>query len=550
MRRHLTTAAVIALVAATACSNASDEADDQPASIDARAFYEEYEAGADDDSQRLFGTAEAEDGAIAPDAGSPEKIVPCNDCGPLPPRREPPITAGNTFDDAGTNPVVNAAKQPTSTFGLDVDTGSYRVAQHLLKRNLLPPGASVRPEEWINAYDYGTAAPTTSDLGVSAETSASPRTSTQLLRVGVDAREFPDSERPPAALTFVVDTSGSMDIRERLGLVKASLALLAKSLRPDDTISIVTYDNQARSVLEPTSVDDTDTILAAIDDLKPGGGTNLSAGVDLGYKYAAQSADKAGINAVILASDGVANIGLTNPSGLADKVNSAASKDDIQLVTVGYGMGNYNDDLMEQLADQGQGFYSYVSTYADAKRLFVDDLTGTLGVVANDAKAQVEFDPAAVESYRLIGYENRAMSDAEFDDSTADAGEVGSGMDVTALYEVTPSEDAAPSAPIGTATVRWESATGGSQEEASTEIRMPGISAAPSDATQLAGTVAEFAETIKHDQGTKALDVRLRALRDTADSLADDGVEGAGELSTMIGQAIEAHPTGGPYEIQ
>ena len=205
---------------------------------------------------------------------------------------------------------------------------------------------------------------------------------------------------------------------------------------------------------------------------------------------------------------------------------------------------------MEQLADQGQGFYSYVSTFADAKQLFVEDLTSTLNIVAKDAKAQVEFDPSAVDSYRLIGYENRAMKNADFDKASADAGEIGAGMDVTALYEVTPTRDVAPNASLGKATVRWKAASDGSQEEVSTDLRMPGISAEASNATELASTVAEFALTIKQRQGTKGFDAHLRKLQKKADELAADDVAGAGELSDMVGQAIEAHPTGGEYEIQ
>ncbi|MDN5852780.1 MAG: von Willebrand factor type A domain-containing protein [Actinomycetia bacterium] len=556
MRRQLTTAATILLVAATGCSNAADKGNSARNDIDARAYFETYQEDQGDDSQGLFGMTSSQDGAgAAPNASAPEtdsadKVQPCNDCGPPEPRIDPPITSGNTFQGHGTNPVVEAADQPRSTFALDVDNGSYRVAQRFLDDGTLPPPASVRSEEWINAFDYEDPAPTDSDLGVTAETAAASQGRKQWLRVAVNARELADENRAPAALTFVVDTSGSMDIRERLGLVKSSLALLTKSLRPDDKIAIVTYDNEARSVLEPTPVSDTDTILDAIDGLEPGGGTNLAAGVELGYEYASESTGEAGINAVVLASDGVANIGLTDPDGLADKVNAAASKDDIHLVTVGYGMGNYNDDLMEQLADQGQGFYSYVSTYADAKRLFVEDLTSTLAVVANDAKAQVEFDPRTVESYRLVGYENRALTDEQFDDNATDAGEVGAGMDVTALYEVTPTRDATSGAVLGSATVRWRSASGDKQDEVSSELRMPGVSAAQSDSMQLATTVAEFADTVKNHQGSKDFDSRLRTLRDTADELVQDDVAGADELSDMIGDSIEAHSTGGPYEIQ
>ncbi|HLR85905.1 MAG TPA: von Willebrand factor type A domain-containing protein [Nocardioidaceae bacterium] len=554
MRRQLTTAAIILLIAATGCSNASNGGDTSREDIDARAYFEQYETDRGDDGG-MVAMSSSEDGAKAagPETAAAEsrgddQVRPCNDCGP-PPKVDPPITSGNTFENHGTNPVVRATDQPRSTFALDVDDGSYRVAQRFLDDGTLPPAASVRPEEWINAYAYGDSAPSDSDLGVTAETAAATKGRKQWLRVGVNARELSQEKRDPAALTFVVDTSGSMDIRERLGLVKSSLALLTKNLRPDDKIAIVTYDDKARSVLEPTRVSQSDKILDAIDDLEPGGGTNLAAGVELGYEYASESAGEAGINAVVLASDGVANIGPTNPGHLANKVDAAASKNDIHLVTVGYGMGNYNDDLMEQLADQGQGFYSYVSTFDDAKQLFVEDLTSTLAVVARDAKAQVTFDPEVVESYRLVGYENRALTGQQFDDESTDAGEVGAGMDVTALYEVTPTRDAASGAVLGSATVRWRGA-GGKQHETSSTLRMPGVSAAQSDAMRLATTVAEFAETVKKHQGKKDFDARLRTLQKTADELAQADVAGADELSDMLGEALDAHPTGGPYEIQ
>lgn len=552
MRRTLgTTAAILAatLAGLTACTG-GDGSD--RAAIDPKAYFEGYERG-EYDGRALMATQE--DGAPAPDAGTATDedgrgVVRCDDCEP--PRRLPPpgINERNRFRDAGTNPTVDPSKQPRSTFGLDVDTGSYRVAKHFLDRGILPPAESVRPEEWINAFDYTEDAPTDSDLGVTADASASSATATQMLRVAVAARDLRDADRAPVSLTFVVDTSGSMDIRKRLGLVKSSLALLAKNLRPDDRIGIVTYDERARGVLKPTPVSRTDEVLGAIDELQPGGGTNLAAGVELGYEYAADAAEPGGTNAVILASDGVANIGLTDPDGLARRVNAAATKDDIHLVTVGYGMGNYNDDLMEQLADQGQGFYSYVSTYEDAQQLFSEELTSTLTVVAEDAKAQVEFDPRTVKSYRLLGYENRALSDRDFDDASVDAGEVGPGMDVTALYEVTPTSAASSGEQIGTATVRWRSASGDAQQEASTPLRLPGVSADPSNDLLLASTAGHFAEAVKHHQGDKNLDEMLLSLQDDADDLADDDVTGADELSELIGAAVEAHPAGGPYEIQ
>ncbi len=377
----------------------------------------------------------------------------------------PGVLDDNTFVDAGTTGVVATARDPLSTFALDVDTGSYTVGRTLLSSGHLPPKAAIRPEEWVNAFDYGYPSPQR-DLGITVDQSpvAGASAATRLVRIGVQAREAV-KDRPPVAVTLVVDVSGSMDIRERLGLVRSSLALLAKHLRDDDTIALVSYDDAATPILEPTPVRRTATILAAIDKLKPGDSTNLEAGLRLGYEQARAAYRKDAINAVILCSDGVANVGRTGPDTLASMITKSGAEG-IHLVTVGYGMGNYNDDLMEQLADQGDGFYRYVDTFTEAEKVFRDDLVGTLTPVARDAKVQVAFDPEAVSSYRLIGYENRAIDDEEFTDPAVDAGEIGAGHDVTALYEVTLAGDGEGSpgdeqlAELGTVDLRWTSVDG------------------------------------------------------------------------------------------
>jgi len=374
--------------------------------------------------------------------------------------RPPTIYEDNTFVGAGHHPFVTVADEPTSTFGLDVDTGSVSIGRTFLAQGTLPPPDSVRTEEWVNAVGSAQEGPTDAALGVATDTAPSAFGSTRLVRVGVAGRDLAVADRPPANLTFVVDTSGSMDVRDRLGLVKASLGLLVLNLRDDDTISIVEYSDEAGVVLAPTPVEDASRIVAAIDDLEPSNSTNLEAGLRTGYQQATKAFRKDGLNAVILASDGVANVGLTDPDGLAGVIQDRADAG-IHLVTVGYGMGNYNDDLMEQVADQGDGFYAYLDTYAQAERLFRDRLTSTLAVVADDAKAQVRFDPKLVESYRQVGYENRALSNEDFDDASVDAGEVGAGHRVTALYEVRLADggaDLAADAELGTASVRYRDA--------------------------------------------------------------------------------------------
>ncbi|CAN5451824.1 VWA domain-containing protein [soil metagenome] len=469
---------------------------------------------------------------------------------PVPPRVPTPYE-DNTFVGAGHHPFVAVDDQPTSSFGLDVDTGSLSVGRTFLESGTLPPPDSVRTEEWVNALGSDQDGPTGDAIGVQVDTAPSAFTdATRMVRVGVAAQDLSAEDRPPANLTFVVDTSGSMDIRERLGLVKASLGLLVLNLRDDDTIAIVQYSDEAGVVLEPTEVEDADRIVAAIDDLQPSNSTNLEAGLREGYRQAAAAFQEDGLNAVILASDGVANVGLTDPDGLAGVIQDRAD-DGIHLVTVGYGMGNYDDDLMEQVADQGDGFYAYLDTYAQAEKLFRDRLTSTLAVVATDAKAQVRFDPAVVEQYRQVGYENRALTSEEFDDDATDAGEIGAGHRVTALYEVRlrgTTKDRAPDTVLGGVKVRYRDAESGQIHATDQPIVLGGAtkaSEAPADARFQAATAA-FAEWLAAP-GSKA---DLAAVRTEAAAAAKDLPEGGlpgsvatpAEVLRLMDQAAKASP--------
>ncbi|MQA87877.1 MAG: DUF3520 domain-containing protein [Streptosporangiales bacterium] len=522
--RQILVLAALGLAAAaglSACSGSDDVADNR-AGIDARSYYEEYKSSEDEDSV-AYGTAP--EAATAEGGGG---------------RHVPGVLEDNTFIDAGTSDFVEARRDPLSTFALDVDTGSYSVGRELLSLGRQPPAASIRPEEWVNAFDYGYAAPTESDLGVYVDGGVAPSASeTRLIRVGVKAREVTEDERPPVALTLVVDTSGSMDIRERLGLVKSSLALLAKHLSPDDTIAIVTYEDNARALLGPTPVKETKTILDAIDGLEPGGSTNMEAGLRLAYDQAREAYREDAINAVVLAPDGVANVGTTGPDSLA-KMIQRAGDDGVHLVTVGYGMGNYNDDLMEQLADQGDGFYAYVDTFDEAEQLFVEDLTGTLTVVARDARTQVRFDPELVDAYRLIGYDNRAVADDDFTEKNLDAGEIGAGHDVTALYEVRLNPEAVvePYTEIGTVHLRWDSVDSGRAEKSATPITA--AEGEPDGSFRLAATVADLAQLLKGASPITERDIALEDLAAEAVDLDAEGVDGAAELVEVIKQAQRA----------
>jgi Ca-activated chloride channel homolog len=364
-----------------------------------------------------------------------------------------PLT--NTFKDYGTNPYIDTIEDHLSTFGLDVDTASYTVARRYVNDGLLPPADAVRVEEFVNYFEPGYSTPTNVAFGIFADGAPSPFHSpgTYILRFGIQGYEVSEADRKPANLTFVIDVSGSMDLEYRLGLVKQSLELLVDRLRPNDSVSIVVYGTEARTVLYPTNGEDRRAILNAIYSLEPEGSTNAESGLRLGYDMAYRTFHSGAINRVILCSDGVANVGATGPDAILESIRGYADKG-ITLTTVGFGMGNFNDVLMEQLADKGDGHYAYVDNIDEAEKLFVDDLTSTLQVIARDAKVQVDFNPDVVARYRLIGYENRDIDDEDFRNDQVDAGELGAGHSATALYAVTFNPGA--EGRIATIQLRWE----------------------------------------------------------------------------------------------
>lgn len=364
---------------------------------------------------------------------------------------------GVTFQDPGTNPVTDPDEDKVSSFAMDVDTASYTIAQRFVADGNLPDPSSIRVEEWVNAFDQGYAAPQQDTFAVHVDGTRTPfdGQGEVLLRIGIKARDVRERQRSAAALTFVIDTSGSMEREGRLELVKDSLRTLVRSLGREDSIAVVTFGDDARVVLGPTPASHEKDILAAIEELHPGGSTNLEAGLRLGYSLAREThLGDGGIDRIVLASDGVANVGLTDANGILRQIRDDAAAG-IELVSVGVGMGNYNDALLEQLADQGDGFYAYVNGLDEARRLFREDVVGTLQTVALDAKVQVRFDPDVVASYRLIGYEDRAIPDGQFRDPNVDAGAIGAGHAVTALYALTLREDAGRDGRLGSVALRW-----------------------------------------------------------------------------------------------
>jgi Ca-activated chloride channel family protein len=439
---------------------------------------------------------------------------------------------GVTFDDPGVNPFIDPNTDDQSTFGLDVDTASYTVARRFIGDGNLPDPASVRVEEFVNYFDQGYAAPEDGAFAIHIDGGPSPFLAKDevLLRVGLKAREVGDRSRPAASLTFVIDVSGSMAREDRLGLVKQSLALLVAGLRADDSVGIVVYGSDARVVMPSTSAREAGRILDAIESLEPEGSTNAEAGLRLGYEIARQQLREEGINRVVLASDGVANVGATDAETILRRIRDDAEAG-IQLVTVGFGMGNFNDALLEQLADDGDGFYAYVDDLDEARRLFVDDLTGTLQSVALDARVQVEFDRASVEAYRLIGFENRAIPDDDFRGDDVDAGAIGAGHAVTALYALRLTGEGGRQGRIGTVSLRWTEPGSSRPAELARDVRI----------SELAGSFSHTNATFQLDAIVAAAAERFRGSRYGAGYTLRDVVEAADEASAGLPQTDQVH---------
>ncbi|MFJ2458578.1 von Willebrand factor type A domain-containing protein [Pseudomonas neuropathica] len=337
------------------------------------------------------------------------------------------------------NPIHSVAETPVSTFSADVDTGAYANVRRLLNQGRLPPEGAVRLEELVNYFPYDYALPSDgSPFGVTTELAASPwNPHTRLLRIGIKASDRAVAELAPANLVFLVDVSGSMDRREGLPMVKSTLKLLVDQLRDQDRVSLVVYAGESRVVLEPTSGREKAKIRTAIEQLTAGGSTAGASGIELAYQMAQQAFIPKGINRILLATDGDFNVGVSDFDSLKQMAVDKR-KSGISLTTLGFGVDNYNEHLMEQLADAGDGNYAYIDNLREARKVLVDQLSSTLAVVAQNVKLQVEFNPAQVSEYRLLGYENRALKREDFSNDKVDAGEIGAGHTVTALYEIVP----------------------------------------------------------------------------------------------------------------
>jgi len=406
------------------------------------------------------------------------------------------------------NGVVAAAEQPFSTFSIDVDTGAYANVRRFLNDGRLPPPDAVRVEELINYFPYQYAEPRVVDgkrppFGVTTEVAASPwNKDTLLLRVGIKAFDKPRATLPPSNLVFLVDVSGSMESPDKLPLLKNALKLMVESLRPEDHVSLVTYASGTRVVLPPTSGSDKATIRMAIDQLVAGGSTAGAAGIQLAYQMAQQGYVKDGINRILLATDGDFNVGVTDFSQLKGMVEEKR-KSGISLSTLGFGTGNYNEAMMEQVADAGDGNYSYIDTLNEAQKVLVEEASSTLSVVARDVKIQMEFNPGVVAEYRLIGYENRTLAREDFRNDKVDAGEIGAGHTVTALYEV---------ALVGKPGLLGESRYGGGKAVTKTTLHADELGMLRLRYKANAGDAAqEIASPVKRSVATASEDLRFAA---------------------------------------
>jgi Ca-activated chloride channel family protein len=428
--------------------------------------------------------------------------------GTAPPNGEP--YSGMFFKTYGVNPFIDTDEDHLSTFAVDVDTASYTVTRRYLTDGHLPPKEAVRIEEFINYFKYFYEPPKEDAFAIYIEGAPSKfgkKGIHKLLKISIKGREIEAKDRKDAVLTFVIDVSGSMGIENRLGLVKKSLRLLVDRMRDGDHIGIVVYGTNARIITKPLPMEYRAALLAAIEELNPEGSTNAEEGLLFGCRMARKFFRKGCINRIVLCSDGVANNGVTDAGGILRKVGEY-TRGGIYLSTIGFGMGNYNDVLMEKLADRGNGNYAYVDTLDEAKRVFVENLTGMLQVIAKDVKVQVDFNPKVVRSYRLLGYENRDVADDDFRDDKVDGGEVGAGHSVTALYELKLHKGA--EGKIGTAHIRYKNPDSGDISEVKKAIDSSTFSAEFEKASEnfrLAAVVAEFAEILKESYWAKGSDL-------------------------------------------
>lgn len=442
--RHLATLAI--LVALTGCSTSRDTTEKHPtaetdspaveSAVSPPAVYTEQEP--EKRAQKMKTNAffpPLEIKASSQPAGLAGRSMMQSDAiysAPVPWNRE-------SYNATTENGFIRTSNDPLSTFSIDVDTASYSNIRRFIGQGSLPPAGAIRIEEMINYFSYDYPRPKgNSPFSVTTELGPCPwNTKHQLVRIGLKARDMEKKDLPPSNLVFLIDVSGSMSAPNKLPLLKKSMKMLVRQLDREDRVSIVVYAGNDCVLLEPTKGSDQQKIMAALDMLGAGGSTHASSGIVTAYKLAEQVYMPKGNNRIILASDGDFNVGTTSRGELR-KLIEEKRKSGIYLTVLGFGMGNYHDDTMEILADRGNGNYGYIDNLLEAEKVLVREMSGTMFTLAGDVKIQVEFNPVQVGAYRLIGYENRKLADEDFKDDTKDAGEIGVGHTVTALYELIP----------------------------------------------------------------------------------------------------------------
>ncbi len=497
---------------------------------------------------------------------------------PPPPAAPRPEVEHNTesYDHQEESGFKLARNEALSTFSIDNDTASYSNVRRFLNDGQLPPKGAVRLEELVNYFSYTYPPPKGPEpFSTEIELTDCPWAKDHwLARIGLKGRIVEQSDRKPANLVFLLDVSGSMNAANKLPLLKRALKLAVNQLTPKDRVAIAVYAGASGLALPSTRFDDKQRILEALRRLEAGGSTNGGAGIELAYATAKQNFIPGGINRVILATDGDFNVGVSSRSALVDMVQAKA-KDGIFLTVLGFGMGNLKDDMLEQLADKGNGSYAYIDDFQEARKVFSDQISGTLETIAKDVKIQVDFNPAKIQAYRLLGYENRRLAAEDFNDDTKDAGEIGAGHTVTALYQIVPvgKRIGFDTADVQPSKYQQKAAAGGSDElftvrvrykqpdaDVSAKLEFP-VAVQPrpflqsTEDTRFAAAVAGFAQILRDSKykGAASYDwVRQIA----AGSMGDDPYGYRKQFLEMVSQAKTAkpgppettHPVRGPKE--
>ncbi|QDG50466.1 DUF3520 domain-containing protein [Persicimonas caeni] len=463
----------------------------------------------------------------------------------LAPAPEPNTAQRNTesYANHGVNQMTDTAKDAKSTFAIDVDTGAYTIARRKLQNGQVPPEASVRVEEFVNYFRYSYPDPDSGAFAVHMEAAPSPflaedeGKTRKILRVGVQGKRVTKTTRKPVHLTFLVDVSGSMSSPDKLGLAQKSLEILTNNLRQGDSVAIATYAGRVAKILDPTGLENKGRILTAIESLKSGGSTAMNSGLEIAYKLALANFQKDHVNRVIVLSDGDANVGPSSHQAILKRIEHFVDEG-VTLSTIGFGMGNYKDTLMEQLANKGNGNYYYIDTAKEARKVFGEQLDGTLQVIAKDVKIQVEFDKEAVKSYRLIGYENRDIADKDFRNDKVDAGEIGAGHTVTALYEMVLTDKAKDAKKLATVRIRAKKPDGAKASEQAFLLTHGDLKDSIRKASkdfQFAAAVAGFAELLRGSKYANALNYDL--IHEIAKSGTSAGQQDRQEFLKLVEKA-------------